>query len=242
MPIGIVKYCIMQSSYPANAVWAWCPIDTEELYQQNRLNQAKLLRRYGWWEHEPFDYRFNSHGFRSQEFDSHTPSILYLGCSMTMGIGLPVESTWPTIVSRTMQLNCWNMGQGGGSMDTCFRLAEYWIPRLSPTRVMMLCPMAERIEVVDDRGVAGFYTAQDHATPMVEAWLKHPDNSRLNYSKNIKAIQQICNEHTIPFHSWPVAELGNIKEANGLARDLQHVGAEYHLKFAEQVLSVVVDR
>ena len=228
----------MQSRYPPNETWRWCPTDTEARYQLNRAERADDLRQHGWWDHDPFDYHFNSSGFRSDEFD-HRPGTLYLGCSFTLGIGLPHGDTWASQVSDALGTACWNLGQGKGSMDTCFRLAEHWIPRLRPTRVMMLCPMAERMELVDAQGFPGFYTALDHDTPMIAAWLKHPDNSRLNYSKNLRAIKQICNEHTIPFHAWSITDLLDGKEAAGLARDLQHVGVEYHLKFAERVLGEI---
>lgn len=226
----------MQSIYAPLTCQPWIVPEEETQYLNNRRDHADLLRQHGWWDHEPFEYRMNEHGFRSDPFNAKSPGVLFLGCSYTMGWGLSQADTWARRVSDELGMACWNLAQGGGSMDTCFRLAQHWIPKLLPTQVMMLCPTAERLELVDAQGKPEFYTAQDHATPMMASWLKHPDNGRLNYSKNLRAIRQICNEHTIPLHSWPVAELCNIKEAKGLARDLQHVGAEHHLKFAERVL------
>jgi hypothetical protein len=231
----VLNIVIMQSIYAPLTCRSWIVPEEETQYLNNRRDHAELLRQHGWWDHEPFESRMNEHGFRSDSFNAKSPGVLFLGCSYPMGWALSEAHTWARRVSDELGMACWNLAQGGGSMDTCFRLAEHWIPRLQPRQVMMLCPGAERIEVIDADGKPGFYTAQDHALPMIAAWLKHPDNGRLNYSKNIRAIQQICNEHTIPFHSWPVADLYDNK-ANGLARDLQHVGAEHHLKFAERVL------
>jgi hypothetical protein len=236
MAYVMLNIVAMQSIYAPLTCRSWIVPEEETQYLNNRRDHADLLRQHGWWHHEPFEYSMNEHGFRSDPFNTSAPGVLFLGCSHTMGWALPEANTWARRVSDELGIACWNLAQGGGSMDTCFRLAEHWIPRLRPTQVMMLCPAAERLELLDAQGSPGFYTSQDHATPMVAAWLKHPDNCRLNYSKNLRAIQQICNEHTTPLHSWPVDELYNVKEATGLARDLQHVGAEYHLKFAERVL------
>jgi hypothetical protein len=223
----------MQSKYPANETWSWCPMDTEARYQRNRAESPDDLHRHGWWEHEPFYYHFNSAGFRSDEFDLG-PGTLYLGCSYTLGIGLPHTDTWARQVSDALGTACWNLGQGGASMDTCFRLAEHWIPRLKPTRVILMSTTPARLELIDAQGRPGFYTAQDHAVPTIEAWLKHPDNARLNYSKNLRAIQQICRQENIPFHEWSMLCLDQINSS--LARDLTHPGKTAHKLFAERVL------
>jgi hypothetical protein len=228
-----IKYChIMQSRYPPNETWLWCPMDTEARYQLNRAERADDLHRHGWWDHDPFDYHFNSAGFRSAEFD-HGPGTLYLGCSYTLGIGLPYADTWARRVSDTLGTACWNLAQGGGSMDTCFRLAEHWIPRLKPTRVMLMSTVPARMELIDAGGVPRLYSVHG-ASPGAREWLEHDENIRLNYLKNKWAIQQICNQEHIPFHEWPMECLGEVKTS--LGRDLIHPGKTAHKMFAERVL------
>ena len=47
-----------------------------------------------------FQYSMNTHGFRSQHFKvlkKEDINILYAGCSMTFGVGLPYEYIWPNL-------------------------------------------------------------------------------------------------------------------------------------------------
>ena len=55
-----------------------------------------------------------------------------LGCSISFGTGLPYENTWPYLVSRKLNLSCWNLSQPASSLDTCYRLANHWVPILKP--------------------------------------------------------------------------------------------------------------
>jgi hypothetical protein len=84
----------------------WLPSDTEELFIKNKEKRLEELKTGGWLNTE-IEYSFNNYGFRSEEFDT-TPSILYLGCSFTVGIGLRIEHTWPYLVSTAMNLKCFN--------------------------------------------------------------------------------------------------------------------------------------
>ena len=49
-----------------------------------------------------FDYTVYKHGFRVLPEDSTKPIILFAGCSMTFGIGLPVEDTWADMVAKEL--------------------------------------------------------------------------------------------------------------------------------------------
>lgn len=49
-----------------------------------------------------YSYRWNSDGLRSVEFDEK-PNVVVLGCSITFGLGMPVELTWPEILQSKLQ-------------------------------------------------------------------------------------------------------------------------------------------
>ena len=55
----------------ANQEISWCPMDTLKLFVENMSRKEKkfLLMEYGWIDSK-FTYKFNSHGFRCQEFSS----------------------------------------------------------------------------------------------------------------------------------------------------------------------------
>jgi hypothetical protein len=134
-----------------NQTLEWLPTDTKESYE--KLIQDPGHRAYfaelGWDQPGAITYRFNSHGFRADEFDGG-PYMLALGCSFTVGIGLPEQDTWALQTATALGLKCANLGWGGYSADSCYRLAEYWIPELRPKYVCMLVPPNHRVEVLLD--------------------------------------------------------------------------------------------
>jgi hypothetical protein len=77
-------------TYPCNQEMFFSPtdVDTEENYDKNPSQH---------WGKYSVNYKFNSQGFRSREFkiNSNKPVILTLGCSHTVGVGIPVEDNWP---------------------------------------------------------------------------------------------------------------------------------------------------
>jgi hypothetical protein len=77
--------------------WAFVGQDTEEEYYANKRNPANVDKIT--YEPDEVIYKFNSLGVRSEEFVKEDCEILYGGCSVTSGAGLPVEHIW------TSQLN-----------------------------------------------------------------------------------------------------------------------------------------
>lgn len=57
------------------------------------------------------EYNLNSYGYRCNEFDNQ--EILILGCSQTEGYGLPLELTWPYLLSKKMNKDYINLAKGG---------------------------------------------------------------------------------------------------------------------------------
>ena len=50
-------------------------------------------RKLGWDISGKTSYRINSEGFRGKDFDNI--SVIALGCSITLGIGVHEEDSWP---------------------------------------------------------------------------------------------------------------------------------------------------
>ena len=96
-------------------------------------------------------YDFNSHGFRTREFElnSHKKNVLFLGCSHTMGVGLRDTEVWTHHVTQIFdetEYNCYNLGIGGSGGDTVARLLTNSINYIHPTVVFVLWPSAARFE------------------------------------------------------------------------------------------------
>lgn len=229
----------------ANTESEFMPTDTKETFQ--RLCQVPEYREYfstqGWLEPGSITYKINSFGFRCDEFDDRD-CIIALGCSYTMGIGLPVHVTWPQLVGKHLNLVPYTLAWGGASADTCFRLAEYWIPALKPKAVFMLAPPPHRFDLTRADGVPPVETympqSESNSATEVDSFLRHwftmDENSRLNQKKNKLAIQALCAESNIPFVVRDALDyMALSREAIGYARDRMHGGPIAHQRVAERM-------
>ena len=61
-------------------------------------------------------YKYNNYGYRSEDFIKNKPAdLLTLGCSHTFGVGLPIEKTWPSLLSQDLNITMHNLGVSGDS-------------------------------------------------------------------------------------------------------------------------------
>ncbi len=100
-----------------------------------------------------YNYEINSAGFRGKEF-TYSPHIIALGCSHTFGVGLPIEFTWPNVVSRLTGIDdVVNLGRSGSSIAYQVRcLINYIRIYGQPKIVLATFPNLTRYEYCDDRG------------------------------------------------------------------------------------------
>lgn len=215
----------------------WLPMDTSELFQHNLKKRRNELEKNGWLNRE-FTYDFNSHGFRCEEF-TDTSSAVFLGCSATLGVGLPVENTWPYLVSKNLGIKCFNLGIGGGANDTAFRLAYGWLHRLRPSVVILCETTAERLEILAEHQDQYECIVPSHvptwADGFYKRWLSDNNNGYLNQIKNAMAIKNICQDLNIKFVKTGIDQIPCLD----LARDLSHHGTESNRQFAENLLSQI---
>ena len=223
----------------------WCQSDSEERFDEHMANaksRAKL-EEFGW-TRDNVSYTFNRDGFRSEEF-TYEPndSVLFLGCSLTAGIGVDLESSWAYRVASSLGLRRYNLGIGAGSADTCFRLAHHWIPLLRPKYVMMLTPSDTRKEVLAGNEIINCmanmtYLPDEKIKDFYNYWLMHPANAEMNQLKNVMGVQTICNSIGVPL----VEIHSNILASSRMAtagRDLMHPGREWNEKVATRFLDKI---
>jgi hypothetical protein len=227
----------------ANTVIEWFPTDSRESF--HRMMQDPIHRAYferkGWDRPGAITYRFNSDGFRSEEFDYTADNLVTLGCSFTMGVGLPESDIWPTLLGQELNLRVCNLGWGGRSADSCFRLAEYWIPRINPKLVVMCTPPSGRLEVVIDNITGQTYDYmphEDHTDKYLKQYLANDTNSVINRRKNELAVWAICKQLNIPCLIYQASEeFCGSREELEYARDYMHAGPAGHRKFTNKVLN-----
>jgi hypothetical protein len=234
----------------ANQHLQWLPTDSKESF--DRMMQDPTHREYfqslGWDQPNTISYKITSDGFRSDEFDS-SPCIMALGCSYTVGIGLPVECTWPALLGQKLGLKVCNLAWGGYALDSCFRLAQYWISHLNTQLVCILLPPVDRVELMLDKVDQqtnqvlnqvfmphDLSNAYDSANAYLTNWFMQPQNGQINKAKNVLALRQLCADHAVPFCIVDSqTTMTRSREDIGYARDHLHGGPKIHREIADEM-------
>jgi len=222
----------------------WKATDTKELFNQNCSNPEKkeLLRSLGWLDPDVISYKLNSFGFRDDEFDNRVNGIA-LGCSHTEGIGIPEFYTWPRVLSRLLNTYIWNLGVGGSSIDTTFRLLDHWLPKLKPKFVVLCAPDMNRFEIFDSTNPVSILPMHNqcfkHLHDYYKVWAASEYNAQVLKRKNLLAMQQLCHQAYIPFRYLDHMSFRGSARGPAGARDLMHHGVNAHHEFAQQMYNLL---
>ena len=134
-----------------NTTDRWSGMDDHKTYI--RLQQQNTTT----YTEDDFFYKFNSLGFRSDEFDNTEDiKILYAGCSITEGTGLPVNHIWGSFLNDQISketnkpIKFFSVARGGTSIDTIIRYAYIAIEHtdFKPDFVYFMLPSVIRRELI----------------------------------------------------------------------------------------------
>lgn len=214
--------------------------DTEELFIKNNKSKSTydLLKKFGWDQPDVISYTYNQHGFRCEEFDSR-PCGIALGCSFTEGTALPIDQTWPSILTKMSGIHVWNLGAGGASIDTTFRILDFYLPRLKPRFVCLLQPPNSRYEYCDINTGYPIISPSDlgkHKEFSME-WLTQSRNGEYNMRKTLLAMEHLCQNYVVPL----IVEDSqfNLDQSSSaiynVGRDLMHPGTIYQQDVAKKM-------
>lgn len=218
----------------ANQEVSWIQTDSYENYQKNLIANYKELEKFGWID-KTFTYKFNKYGFRCDEFETNSSSAMFIGCSHTFGVGLPVECTFPYLISSKLNFKNINLGVGGSANDTAFRLANFYIPRLKPSIVIFLSTEQTRFELFEENGqieILNVWNKDYLKQNFFRNWIGNSVNTDMNFIKNQLAIKQLCIENNIKYCHKEFSFLQELDKA----RDLQHYGVQTHRFIAKKFL------
>ena len=230
----------------AGRVFEWDTSDSQQAYLKNLTDpelKQKLIEL-GFVDC-PIEYKFNSHGFRTEEFKNSIDAVCF-GCSFTMGTGVHTIDTWPAQLAQLTGLKIANLGHAGSSNDTAFRFAEHYLKFLRPRYAIWLQTDMHRIELIDQaNSVTLNLLASDNQNPCAndyytKIWFSGDTNHRLNLEKNTRAFQHLCKELQIKFI---ILDRGQVPP-HGLfphssARDLTHPGARDYQQLATQIAGLL---
>lgn len=224
----------------ANKTVLWDTSDNESNFLKNLQDPEKKKKLEALeFIDNPIEYKFNSHGFRTAEFD-HDIDVVCFGCSFTMGTGLRNFDTWPMQLQTQTGMTVANLGHAGSSNDTAFRFADHYLTLLRPKYAVWQQTDIHRLELLDESlNISLNIIATDTANPCandryIKQWFASKINQELNLKKNTLAFLHLCHSLGIKpliLPRYSLAKLGWKEEA----RDLCHPGANSHQQWAKHV-------
>lgn len=249
-----MKFLPTQVIERANTVTNWLPYDSPENYKSKNINGDNLYKP------DEFKYVFNSHGFRCNNFSlpSELP-IVFLGCSCTEGIGLPIEHTWSyQLISKIRAqtgktIPYWSLALGGTGIDTQANCL-YWLSQQTDIKYIfgLLPPMARREYCYQSPNPKLWGTLSEPGSTISrvfadEQYGAHQDRRSLmiidsiRKSTNAKMLLSDWSPDTTDiYNDFPgVNFIPNKINNTDLARDSMHYGPTYHKLFSELVWSNV---
>ena len=220
-------------TYPRDQEMQFSLSDLDSL---ERFNNIQGTRQQGHpdWRADSFTYKYNSHGFRSCEFDltETKPIILTLGCSHTVGVGVAQHDNWPEQFARTYFPThaVYNAGLGGAGADTVTRLAVNLIPIIKPAIVAVMWPSLYRFETYENG------TVLNGAWTMEADNLQYEDNTAYNNQTKNKTILELLQQ----VYEFKLLSIDWDDTVNKVydtvtwtkARDGAHFGIDWHRQMA----------
>jgi hypothetical protein len=221
----------------------WYPPDTKKKFEESNSE---------YWDEDSITYRVNSHGFRGDDLHPiKSDSFIALGCSCTFGVGVTEEQSWPSVLSKSLDMHGYNLGAPGCGVETMFRLLKYWLPILKSKHVFLLTSPGVRREFFN-------MDVMPHMYRTISSWSTEVDVHRflnereaaISKSRALYAIKGLCDSHNVsldiletsvedvidgltrPLRTWeePFRSTGQ----SNLGRDLLHPGPIYHSLVAKE--------
>lgn len=131
-------------------------------------------------------YKFNSYGYRCEEFNNQ--EILTLGCSQTEGHGLPIDLTWPYLLSKKMNKDYINLAKGGeGAQAQIAKAFQFFKEFYNPKYIFAVFPLT-RLEfpLVN-------LTTENKSDSLIGKGILN-NNKLLKYSKSPHNVENVLPE------------------------------------------------
>lgn len=227
------------NSHIVNYTMDWFCIDSSYTYEQNLKDSTKRkILEDNNWINSKIQYTFNSHGFRCDEFEVDSPSVMCLGASIVLGTAVPYENTWPYLLQQKHKKLNYNLGISGGSNDTSFRIGNHYIPLLKPDLVIFVSTYNWRLDLITDDKFHTFWD-MEHSTPkeyrpFYKEWIMSAENGQLNYLKNKFALFELCYQEKVPIIEIDGDEIYKMSK-HTFGRDAMHPGIEGHKIIASYI-------
>ena len=102
------------------------------------------------WKQYPYPvvYQYNSRGYRDHEWpDDLARAVWCFGDSFTLGIGLPGDQTWPSLLGNLLQQRTLNISLDGASNQWILRKIQELLPIVVPKTIVIQWTFTHRREL-----------------------------------------------------------------------------------------------
>lgn len=237
------EYHNFYSVYLQNTNYTWIKPDDATRYKETIKNKNIIT-----YTPEDFTYKRNSYGFRCDEFNNNDKiKILYGGCSITEGIGLPIEHTWAYFLNEHISndikntFSFYNISEGGVGINAIVRYIYVTLKykNFIPDFILLLLPQYTRTQFFIKKlnNDESYIEAFNYGPGWIPEHAKKEHNNitqgllirdRINESfKNILLLKLLLESLNIPFYfmTW---DYKKITYENELIHNLSFVDLIKH--------------
>lgn len=221
-----------------NQTHTWNPSDSEDNY--------KLIQPDGSVNYSIADvsYKFNSSGFRCDDFVTGVEDpVLFLGCSFTDGIGLPMHEVWTHYVHQRIQalpryqnkkLPFWSLAVGGSGVDSMASLLNTFADSIKPKYIVFMLSSLQRREYKFVTDFEKWWWPGGASGTVVDKIFSDPVFSMHTAARSFMIINRICQLYGTKCFVFGLPNIDVFQEA------------EKHLLFDNfssiNYISVIMDR
>jgi hypothetical protein len=147
------------------------------------------------------DSIYNSHGHRCKEPDQVNlrNHILIVGDGAGLVLDKPIENTFPYILSKTLNIDYYNLSVFNGGADSIKYNLLVWLKKFGkPRAIVIACEFANAV-IISDQNCSKFEAA-DMADPVIEDLNNHANFCGFFNGRNFLLDKLVENYNSIPIY------------------------------------------
>ena len=147
------------------------------------------------------EYKYNSRGFRDHEWpDDLKNAVWCLGDSFTVGLGCPLEHTWPYLLQKRQGARTINVSMDGASNDWIARRSLDILQQIAPDKLIIHWSHVNRREISTDQILARH---GDQSIKEIYAVFKQTDWPDCNTMVEFQLLPVQIQQQILPHWSAP---------------------------------------
>jgi hypothetical protein len=179
---------------------------------KNYKETLSILARHSEIPREEYNYQWNSDGLRSVEF-SEKPKVVALGCSITLGQGMPENLRWSDLLSQKINTPIGNISYSGAAINKNVSSFLGMVHQYQYVPEIVIANFAnfERFYFIDGHGSYMRDWYANHKDKKTKAWAPWDYEEILPYEwvyyqnlDHIKILEAFCESNNIKliWSSW----------------------------------------